>query len=171
MNFRRLGTCGPAIQAFPSFLAENKYQDITSNKKTAFQKGHNTELTAFEWMAQNPKQFGALQTVMTALQSNSWLEGFDLLNKAARSLPTDQPDKVFFVDVGGGHGHQAVQLQKRYPNLHGHLVLQDLPQIVNKLPPIDGVKAVPQDFFEKQAIEGESCYLRSSAESKRNFSY
>lgn len=170
IKFHRFGTCGPAIQAFPSFLAENKYQDITSNKKTAFQKAQNTELTAFEWMAQHPKQFGALQTVMTALQSNSWLEGFDLLDMAARALPADQPDKVFFVDVGGGHGHQAVQLQQRYPNLHGHLVLQDLPQVVNQLPPVDGVKAVPQDFFEKQQIEGKPYHLRSSGESKRGFS-
>lgn len=152
----RFGTCGPAVQAFPSFLQETKYQDITNNKQTAFQKGLNTELTAFQWMAQHPKQFGALQVVMTALQSSDWMVGFDLLDKAARAFPADQPEKVFLVDVGGGHGHQALQIQKRYPNLHGHLVLQDLPEAVGKLPPLDGVKALAHDFFEKQEIEGRS---------------
>jgi demethylsterigmatocystin 6-O-methyltransferase len=86
-------TCGPAIQAFPSFLEESKYQDITSNRKTAFQKGFNTELTAFEWMAQNPKQFAALQTVMTALQSNNWLAGFSLLDEAARPFQQATPTR------------------------------------------------------------------------------
>lgn len=152
------GTCGPAIQAFPSFLAENNYQDITSNKKTAFQKGFNTELTGFQWMAQNPKQFGALQKIMTALQSSDWMEGFDILNKAARAFSSGQAEKVFLVDVGGGHGHQALQLLGRCPNLHGHIVLQDLPQAVDQLPPLDGVRAMAQDFFETQTIEGANFY-------------
>lgn len=105
-------------------------------------------------MAQNPKQFGALQKIMTALQSSDWMDGFDILNKAARAFSLGQAEKVFLVDVGGGHGHQALQLLGRYPNLHGHIVLQDLPQAVDQLPPLDGVKAMAQDFFETQTIEG-----------------
>lgn len=162
IKFSRFVTCGPAIQAFPSFLEESRYQDITNNRKTAFQKGFNTELTAFEWMARNPKQLAALQTVMTALQSDRWLAGFDLLDQAARAFPAGQPGKVFLVDVGGGHGHQAVQLRERYPDLSGHLVLQDLSQIVDRLPPIDGIKVVAQDFFEKQGIAGKYAHLWSS---------
>lgn len=143
-------TCGPAIGAFPSFLAETKYQDLTSNKYTPFQKGHNTELSSFQWLIQQPKLFGAMQQLMTALQSGDWMEGFDLLDNAVRGV-----SNPFFVDVGGGHGHQCVRLKNKYPNLQGHLVLQDLPHAVDQLPPIDGVKIMAQDFFEKQGIEGK----------------
>jgi demethylsterigmatocystin 6-O-methyltransferase len=95
-----------------------------------------------------------------SLQSSDWMNGFSLLDKEARSTRLSQPQTVetaFFVDVGGGYGHQFVQVREKYPNLHGCLVLQDLPQVVDKLPPIDGVKAMAHDFFEKQIIEGMSC--------------
>lgn len=99
-----------------------------------------------------------MQQLMTALQSSDWIEGFDLLDNAVRCVSSPKPEqseKPFFVDVGGGHGHQCVQLRNKYPNLQGHLVLQDLPRAVDQLPPIDGVKIMAQDFFEKQGIEGK----------------
>jgi demethylsterigmatocystin 6-O-methyltransferase len=68
-------------------------------------------------------------------------------------------EKPFLVDVEGGYGHQCVQLLKQYPNLHGHLVLEDLPRALDKLPPIDRVKVVTQDFFEEQTIEGKPSLL------------
>ena len=107
----RFDTYGPAIQVFPFFLADTNYQDITSNNKTPFQKGHDTKLTCFQWLPQQPKLFGAMQQVMTALQSSDWTVGLDLLDKKARAMPMSQPqppEKPFFVDVGGGHGHQCV---------------------------------------------------------------
>ncbi|KAL8712080.1 MAG: hypothetical protein Q9220_003514 [cf. Caloplaca sp. 1 TL-2023] len=156
--YHTFDTCSPAIQALPSFLAENNYQDITENGKTPFQKGHRTDLTGFQWLSQKPKLYNALHQLMTSLQSSEWIEGFEILGKEARSFQPQQPSKVFFVDIGGGHGHQCVQLLTKYPDLHGHLVLQDLPQAVDQLPPIRGVKTMGQDFFEKQAIEGASFY-------------
>ena len=159
MKFSSFDTCGPAIQAFPSFLAESKYQEITSNENTPFQQGHNTKLTAFQWLTQQPKLFNALQQVMTALQSSDWITGSGCLEREASAIqvsPPEQSEKPFFVDVGGGHGHQCVQLRDKYPNLRNRLVLQDLPQAVDKLPPIDGVKIMAQDFFEKQAVQGMS---------------
>jgi len=98
-----------------------------------------------------------MQKVMTALQSSDWISGFDTLDNEAHAFPSCQPqpsERPFFVDVGGGHGHQCVQLIQKYPNLHGRITLQDLPQAVNNLPPIDGVAAMAYDFFEKQLIEG-----------------
>nr|KAK5438908.1 hypothetical protein LTR18_008343 [Exophiala xenobiotica] len=160
-------TCGPATYALPSFLADNNYSDITSNTHTPFQKGHNTDLSAFKWLAQHPKNFRALQVVMTALQSADWLNDLDILDQAAAAATTtkvvrgSEKKGPFFVDVGGGHGHQCKQILEKYPNLHGSLVLQDLAQAVDRVPPIDGVKVMAQNFFEKQAVQGaEFYYLR-----------
>jgi demethylsterigmatocystin 6-O-methyltransferase len=99
-----------------------------------------------------------MQKVMTALQSSDWISAFDTLNNETLEIPLSQPqlsEKPFFVDVGGGHGHQCIQLQEKHPNLHGRIILQDLPQAVDKLPPIDGIAIMTQDFFERQAIEGK----------------
>jgi demethylsterigmatocystin 6-O-methyltransferase len=160
-NNASFDTCGPATYALPSFLAANNYSDITSNTHTPFQKGHNTDLSAFQWLAQHPKNFHALQVVMTALQSAGWLHDLDILDQAAAAATTkvvqgSEKKRPFFVDVGGGHGHQCKQVLEKYPNLHGSLVLQDLAQAVDRLPPIDGVKVMAQNFFEKQAVQGKS---------------
>lgn len=91
--------------------------------------------------------------------------GFDLLEEEARSVPSSPPEETerpFFIDLGGGHGHQCIQLQEKYPHLSGRLVLQDLPQAVDKLPPIEGLKVMAQDFFERQAVEGKSPSIPSA---------
>lgn len=103
---------------------------------------------------------------MTALQSIDWASELQVLETEALAVPSQPPEtseRPFLVDVGGGYGHQCVQLREKYPNLRGRLVLQDLPETVNKLQPIDGVKIMVQDFFEKQAIEGTYPTLVSQA--------
>lgn len=148
---------GPIVNAMPDFFKENNYQDVNSTTNTPFQKAHNTTLSSFEWFVQHPKHFESLQKVMTALEGTEWTVGFDLLDSAARNVPSTSPqpsERPFFVDVGGGHGHQCIQLGKKYPSLLGRLVLQDLPAAINKVPLIEGVKAEAYDFFEKQPVTG-----------------
>ncbi|KAJ6138196.1 O-methyltransferase family 2 [Penicillium samsonianum] len=165
MIYHGFDTIGPVVQAMPAFFAENNYQDVTVNTDTPFQKAHNTKLSSFEWLVQQPEHFGNLQKIMTALQGSEWTEGFNLFDDEARKVPykvsstTPQPsEKPFFVDVGGGHGHQCIELGKKYPNLLGYLVLQDLPEAVKNLAPIDGVKAEAYDFFQQQPIIGAKFY-------------
>ncbi|EXJ87831.1 hypothetical protein A1O1_04758 [Capronia coronata CBS 617.96] len=158
----RFDCCGPAFQSFPSFLAETGYQDVTDSAKTPFQKGHNTDLPSFQYLAQRPELFNALQTVMTAIQSADWMTGLDIFDRSARAAGTTTPQTpikpFFFVDVGGGHGHQCRRVLEKYPALHGRLVLQDLPEAVEKLAPMDGVKVMAQDFFQKQAVQDAQFY-------------
>ncbi|KAJ5960189.1 O-methyltransferase family 2 [Penicillium vulpinum] len=165
MIYYGFDTIGPVVQAMPAFFVANNYQDVTVNTNTPFQKAHNTELTSFEWLVQQPKHFENMQRIMTALQGSEWTEGFDIFNDEARNIPfkpsstAPKPsEKPFFVDVGGGHGHQCIELGKKHPNLLGHLVLQDLPEAVEHLPPINGVRAEAYDFFQPQPIIGAKFY-------------
>ncbi|KAJ5885429.1 Winged helix-turn-helix transcription repressor DNA-binding [Penicillium taxi] len=161
MIYHAFDTHGPVIQAMPDFFAENSYQDVTVNTNTPFQKAHNTKLTSFEWLKQHPDHFIRLQAVMTAMKGSEWTDGFSLIHDEAQKAPSAAPqplEKPFFVDVGGGHGHQCIELGKRYPNLLGRLVLQDLPEVVDSLAPIEGVKTEGNDFFQKQPINGAKFY-------------
>ncbi|CAI7653261.1 unnamed protein product [Penicillium glandicola] len=155
MIYHGFDTIQPVVHAMPDFFAENNYQDVTVDTNTPFQKAHNTTLSSFKWLVQQPKNFENLQKIMTSLQGSEWTEGFNLLNDEAQKISSAAPqpsEKPFFVDVGGGHGHQCIELGKKYPNLLGHLVLQDLPEAVGNLAPIDGVKTVVHDFFQPQPI-------------------
>ncbi|KAJ9325574.1 hypothetical protein DTO027B5_6314 [Paecilomyces variotii] len=161
MVYHMFDAHAPSVLAMPDFFAENGYQDIESITNTPFQKAHNTTLSCFDWFVQNPKQFESMQKVMAAFESADWTVGFDLFESEAKKVSPTSPqpsEKPFFVDVGGGHGHQCIQLGKRYPNLLGRLVLQDLPAAINKLSPMEGVKAEAHNFFEKQPVAGAKFY-------------
>lgn len=147
-------TICPPLQALPSFLASNNYQEINDSKNTPFQQAFDTELPAFEFIAQpgHERQYAAFQKSMTAFQSADWIEGLAQLNDAAKA--PEQPETPFLVDVGGGHGHQCVQLLNKYPALEGRVILQDLPEAVGKLGKIDGVQVTEQDFFKEQSVKG-----------------
>ncbi|KAJ5784436.1 S-adenosyl-L-methionine-dependent methyltransferase [Penicillium pulvis] len=164
MAYHGFDVSGPIVQVMPDFFMEKKYQDITSNRDTPFQKAFNTDLACFDWLVQHPKHFGSLQKIMTALEGAEWTVGFDLIKTEAEKIKSTTPqpsERPFLVDVGGGHGHQCVQLAKTYPNLLGRLVLQDLPEAVHSLPSIEGVRAEAHDFFQKQPItDAKFYYLR-----------
>ena len=149
-------TVSPTMLALPSFLESSDHQDITSGTNTPFQVAFKTDLSAFAYLATHPTQRVALQTVMTADQSSQWVEGFEQFRREAQAVASDAGSGApFFVDVGGGHGHQCVQLLDKYPALKGKLVLEDLPETVEKLDAIDGVRTVAQDFFKEQREKGE----------------
>ncbi|KAL2865424.1 O-methyltransferase-domain-containing protein [Aspergillus lucknowensis] len=155
--YHAFDVCGPAVQVFPDFLDETGYADITSNTKTPFQKAFNTDLACFAWLSRHPKLLEEAQQVMKAFQSGDWAVGFDLFEKEAIRAPKHL-ERVFLVDVGGGHGHQCVEIRNKFPNLNGQLVLQDLPEVLNGLPDIPGVKIEAHDFFQEQTVKGARFY-------------
>ena len=66
------------------------------------------------------------------------------------------------VDVGGGAGHMALDLARRFPRLR--TVSQDLPDVVAAAAPVpddlkDRVQIVPHDFFRPQPVVGADAYL------------
>ena len=62
--------------------------------------------------------------------------------------------KPVFVDIGGGFGHQCQLLKTTFPDLSGKIILQDLPQTLEHVSPIEGVEIMAQNFFEPQAVKG-----------------
>ncbi|PLB48528.1 putative O-methyltransferase [Aspergillus steynii IBT 23096] len=152
---------GPVLQVVPPFLAETNYQSISVKTKTPLQKAFNTELSAFEWLAQNPEHMQNAQLAMVSNQASNWARNFKLLDDAVHEfMECSQPssDRPFLVDVGGGYGHQTGHLKDKHPCLSGHLVLQDMPQVVAQVSGLEGVKVMAQDFFTPQAVQGAPFY-------------
>jgi demethylsterigmatocystin 6-O-methyltransferase len=153
----------PAINAAPEFLKETGYKNVNDSSNTPFQKAFNTNLKAFDYMSQVPEMFGSLQVVMTAFESSNWADGFEIFQQEVNALSTWGPigtsqKRQFLVDVGGGHGHQCVQLLQKYPSLRGKLTLEDLPEAVEKAPHKEGISYVAQDFFKPQLCHGAKFY-------------
>ncbi|RAO70370.1 uncharacterized protein BHQ10_006382 [Talaromyces amestolkiae] len=155
-----VGNMNPAINAAPAFLKEIGYKNVNDSSNTPFQKAFNTNLKAFDYISQSPEMFGSLQVVMTAFESTNWVEGFNIFQDEVNALSTQPstPKRQFLVDVGGGHGHQCVQLLQKYPSLHGRLTLEDLPEAVEKAPRKEGISYIAQDFFKPQVCHGAKFY-------------
>lgn len=154
--------CGPVFQAFPDFLAENKYQDVNDASNTAFQKAFDTNLPAFQWLPTQPERFHPLQQVMTVQGAlgNQWFSVFPFEKELGAFSSSS---RHVLVDVGGGFGHQCVALKTRYPELQGKLVLEDLPQTLEHMPlpfaaQLEGVEQLAHDFFDPQPIKGAKFY-------------
>ena len=91
------------------------------------------------------------------MQNSDWIPGFELLDREASKITakaSGASEKKFLVDVGGGWGIQCRQLLQKYPNLHGRLILEDLPEAIDKLEPIDGVTVLAQNALKEQTIQG-----------------
>ncbi|OJI97340.1 hypothetical protein ASPVEDRAFT_49365 [Aspergillus versicolor CBS 583.65] len=148
---------GRIVQAFPEFIIENNYEDVTDGTKTPFQKAFDTDLHCFSWLAQYPELVEQMQQVMKSFRSGDWIQGFDQFEKDALDSE-DQSERIFLVDVGGGSGHQCIEVRDRYPGLHGRLVVQDLPEVVKEAPEIPGVKIEANDMFQEQKVKGAKFY-------------
>lgn len=79
------------------------------------------------------------------------------------ALATDDPERVAFVDVGGGIGNKLNEILKASPKLKPEsTVLQDQPSTIEmakkeKVPP-EGVKMMEHDFWKEQPIKGKSTH-------------
>jgi demethylsterigmatocystin 6-O-methyltransferase len=148
-------TLSPIFSSLPSFLKDTGYVNITTPSNTPFQKAFETELSCFEYLPTQPKQFMHFQQSMAIQRFGNWLNGFPIEEMSRDELEGEESEKVFFVDVGGGRGQQCVRLMEKLgEKVSGKIVLQDLKATVEGLK-IEGVKVMDGDFWKPQTIQGE----------------
>ena len=94
--------------------------------------------------------------------------GFSRLNKGEQwfdFFPVDaklgitDASQTLLVDVGGGIGHDIIAFKKKFPDLRGKLVVQDLAVVVEAVKDLPaGIEAVSHDFFKPQPVKGAKAY-------------
>lgn len=148
------GTVSPQYQALPGFLQKTLYKDPTDELHTVFQDAWHTTSHAFAWFADHPENLDHFNKFMAFRRQPqlSWLTVYPVLDKVG----TCGPDTAFYVNIGGGIGHQCAQLKEKYPQIPGRVILQDLPHSVAKALPTAGVENMAHDFFQPQPIQGNN---------------
>lgn len=81
-----------------------------------------------------------------------WLDSINFKSEFGGQQDTNG---VVFVDIGGGNGQQCALLLKRFPEFKDRVVLQDLPDVLEKAVAVDGMKATAYDFMTEQPVKGE----------------
>lgn len=81
---------------------------------------------------------------------------YPVLSLVAEANIGDQD--VLLVDIGGSLGHDLSEFRRKWPQVPGRLILQDLPKVVEQARSMDldpAIELMTHDFFTEQPIKGE----------------
>ena len=160
--FTRFDLSGPSFFALPEYLHKSQYKNPQNPHDGAFQLGHDTKDHLFEWISQRPERLSQFQNHMAGYRTGrrSWMDpGFYPLEKNLIEGTEIQDNAVFLVDIGGGKGHDLQELCRKYPDLPGKVVLQDLTGVIKEAEAeavgLDTkIVLMDHDFFTRQPIKG-----------------
>lgn len=153
----------PAYNAIPRYFAKEGYQN--PSKSAPFNMAYNTDLPVFEWRKHNPENAKAGQAFMAAQrmgQRSVW-DGKVPMHDFELSESDKANDRPVFCDVGGGFGHQCMDLRKHNPHIEGRLITQDLPLVndmIGNKPELSrmGIETMPHDFMSPQPVQHAKVY-------------
>ncbi|KAF3405118.1 Demethylsterigmatocystin 6-O-methyltransferase [Talaromyces pinophilus] len=140
------------------YFENNGYKNPEDAFEAPFQFAYNTKQHYFDWLQTQPEAQSAFNSVMTfsqQLRGKNWFEIYPVAEKLNSSS-----DRVLLVDIGGGVGHDVIAFKKRFPDMVGELVVQDLPQVIESIDEAlpDGIIAIGHNMFEPQPIRGAKAY-------------
>ena len=143
--------------ALPGFLQKTGYQNPNDPKHCPFQDAFHTEDDLFEWFPKHPEELNDFNLWMTGQREGraNWLDYYPLREKLLDGFRKGD-SLVMFVDVGGARGHEVEAIKKRFPDLPGKFILQDLPETIKQALPVPEMQVMAHDFFTEQPVKGES---------------
>ncbi|KAI0433110.1 S-adenosyl-L-methionine-dependent methyltransferase [Xylaria sp. FL1042] len=155
-------TVSPAINAMPQFLRKNKSANLGDPSNLPWHQGQDTIDPIFKWINDRPEVLNSFMGWMAGQRDGlpTFLSVVDFKEEFAKGAAESTP---VFVDVGGSMGHQCIALKKRHPDLTGRIVLEDLPETIervkaNPLPSFEGIEMIAHDFFKPQPLQGARVY-------------
>lgn len=147
----------PTMAQLPEYLQQTQFENPQG--KSPFEFTYQTGL--WEHLAENPDIQRDCAAYMAGRRAGQlrWLDVYPAESELAGKTTEDS---VLLVDIGGNQGHDLKMFKERHPNLPGRLILQDLPEAVNKIEtPLEGIEVIPYDFFTPQSIKGMFSSARS----------
>ena len=153
----------PTLVKLPEYLRRNGFRNPESATAAPFQYAFDTPLHHFEWLKHNPRQLEAFNRLMTAQrQGVDWFEYYPVEDRLVRPWRAEA-DSVFLVDIGGGIGHDLIKFHERYPDIHGKLILQDLPSSIESIRDMpSAISPMAHDFFTPNPVRGARVYYMRS---------
>lgn len=150
----------------PDYFASNGYRNPIDARHGPFSFAYQCEGESyFEYLGkpENARMSSAFNETM-ALQKTGEEETFVLSYPVSERLSNEDPERVLFVDVGGGVGHQTIKFRDRAAQLKGKLVVEDLPAVLEQASELpQDIVQVGHDFFKPQpeSVKGaKAFYLR-----------
>ena len=123
--------------------------------KAPFNTTFDTPDPYFVWLGKNnPQMIGRFMNYLSTFKDIGWLQGVDEFPFSELLAGTSD---VAMVDVGGAVGDVTKILVKRFPEVQGRFVVQDLPHTIAHAQKDAGSKIefMSHDFFTEQPVKGK----------------
>ena len=150
----------PPVYKLSEFLQETQYKNPENAYDCPFQVGHRTKKHYFKWMNEHPKLWSMFNSHMTGTHAglSSWTDKkyFPIEERLVKGV-SEEPESVFFIDVGGGNGHDINEMCQQNPNIKQRMILQDQASVIEELgdSKLDSrIQPMAHNFFAEQPIKG-----------------
>ena len=147
----------PTATKLPEYFRKYGYSNPWDSSKSAFSFAFGEEF--WSWLKQNPNQSAVFNGFMSSRRHGrpSWFDIYPVERELTPSESNIGDDGVLLIDVGGGQGHDLLNLRARHMYLPGRFILQDLPRVVDHLVFSDQrISVMAHNFFEPQPVK--RCY-------------
>jgi hypothetical protein len=141
----------PTTAKLIEYMRETGFENPVG--KSPFEYAFNMKV--WEYIGQDPVLQSSMMDFMEGRRKGvvRWLDVFPI-DSFLEGI-SSKKDDALFVDIGGNQGHDLKLLKERHPDLPGRLILQDLPEVIDRLKgPLEGIEAMSYDFFTPQPIKG-----------------
>ena len=148
----------PVLEHVPAYFRANGYRLPCGMTGGPFQFAHNTTEDCYTYWSKQPGVMENFSVFMQGLFGTpsrlSWTDWFPV-EEICLDRYDNTKGEYCFVDVGGGKGHEAELILKKYPGSRGRFVVEDLPFVINDIASLDDrVERLPHDFTKEQPIKG-----------------
>ena len=145
----------PTAARMPEYLRDHMYQHPNSNQETAFAHVFGQDFWAH--LNADPAGLTNFNTYMETRRHNqpAWFEAYPVKDNLLSGFNGSQ-NGILLIQVGGGLGHDLVNLKSRLPKSSGRILLQEQEDVISNLSaPLKGIECMVHDIFKPQPIKGK----------------
>jgi len=143
---------------FPTYARKTGYKTPNSISDGPLQHAYQTDLNMFEWLQAEPPHGVQFNHHMGGYRQGrpSWMDaGFYPVQQGLLDGFEEGSAAALLVDIGGSIGHDIDEFRRKYPDVPGRLVLQDLPVVIGQIGELDArIERMEYDFYTEQPVKG-----------------
>lgn len=149
------------MASLPEYIASHQPSDIWDEKHTVHSWYHGQEgKSLYEIVKQDPERQATFNAAMKASEGGQAPTlGMFPYESLLDSANGEDRKRTLLVDIGGNTGHTLQIIVDAHSEFANRVILQDLPQVLDRVPKLQGIEKMSYDFNTPQPMQGAKAYL------------